>query len=106
MSSISGDAAISSIKSGLVAPLEGAVEADTGDGLALGREAKEEQGDAAAIFEILAAKGALEAVVAVDALGLVEVHLPQVGPLEGVVALESDCRRPGPRNLRRTGTCD
>jgi hypothetical protein len=41
------------------------------------------------IFKILAPNGPLNAVVPIDPFGFVEVDLPQVGPLQGMVTFKS-----------------
>ena len=89
-----------------MARLERPVAAHAGDGLAVGVEAQEEERDAVALFELLQVQLALEAEVAVAPFSLVEVELPQIGPLMGVVAFEPDTRTRGRRSLRRSGTAD
>jgi hypothetical protein len=90
--SISGEEPISCEQEGLVARFQRAVAADAGHGLAVGVEAQEEQRDAVPLVEVLEVQLALEAEVAVAPLRLVQVELPQVGPLMGVVALEPHTR--------------
>jgi len=68
------------------------VAADPGHGLAVDIEAQEEQGDAVALVEILEVQFSLEAEIAVAPLRLVQVELPQIGPLMGVVPLEPHTR--------------
>jgi hypothetical protein len=66
------------------------VEPDAGDGLSVGRKAQEKEGHATSFFELLASKRPFEATIAVDALRLVQVDLPEVRPFQGVVALKAD----------------
>jgi hypothetical protein len=69
------------------------MKAHSRDGLAFWVETEEEKGNTTAVFEITTMQSLFEAVVAIDALGAVEIHPPQIGPLEGVMALEADSGR-------------
>ncbi len=64
-----------------MARLQRPVAADAGHGVAVGVEAQEEQRDAVALVELLQMQLALETEIAVAPLRLVQVELPQVGPL-------------------------
>jgi len=73
---------------GLVAAVERPVTADAGHDLHLRIEAEKEERDAVADLQVTAAQRALEAVVAVDPLGLVQISLPEVGSQLRMVPLE------------------
>jgi hypothetical protein len=73
---------------GLIPGVQRAVATDAGHGLAVDVEAQEEQRDAVPLVEVLEVQLSLEAEVAVAPLRLVQVELPQVGSLIGVVPLE------------------
>ena len=74
----------------LVTSLERPVKADARDRLAVGGKAEEEEGHTVAVLEIAPSQGLFEPVVPVDALGPVQVHLPEVRSLEGMMALEAN----------------
>ena len=76
-----------------MARLERAVAPYAGHGVPMGVEAQEEERHAVPLFELLQMQLSLEAEVAVATLRLVEVELPQVGSLMGVVPLEPHARR-------------
>jgi len=53
-------------------------------------ETEDEQGDAVSFFEFEASQRALKSSTPEDSLGLVEVHLPEIGPFQRVVPLEAN----------------
>ncbi len=62
--------------------------AHAGHGVPIGVETHEEEGDARSLVEFLEVELAFEAEVPVPPLGLVEIELPEVGPLVRVVTFE------------------
>jgi hypothetical protein len=75
-----------------MAPLEGTVESHSGNGLTLGIKAQKEEGNAVAFFEVAASKGLFKSATAIDALGAIEVHLPQIRSFKRMVALKTNAR--------------
>ena len=73
----------------LVRSLEGTVKTHAGDGVALGVEAEQEERDVVALFEFEATQRALKAATAEDSFGLVQVDLPEVRSLQGMVTFEA-----------------
>jgi hypothetical protein len=73
-----------------MAPFEGAVEPYPRNSLAIRGESEVEQRHAGAVLEITAAQRLFEAVTSIDALGSVEVDLPEIGSLNGMVSLEAN----------------
>ena len=91
--SISGEDPISFIKKAWWLDFERAVAPHAGHGVPMGVEAQEEERHAVPLFELLQVQLSLEAEIAVAPLRLVQIELPQVGPLMGVVPLEPHTRR-------------
>jgi hypothetical protein len=73
-----------------MAPFEGAVEPYAGNSLAIRGESEIEQRDAGTVLEIAAAQRLFETVASIDSLGSVKVGLPEIGPLDRMVSLESN----------------
>ena len=92
ISPISGDEAISSTSAVSWLPSSGPWMRTPATTRSFGVEAEEEERHVVALLELAAAQRALEAAAAIDALGLVQVQLPQVGPKQRVVPFEPDPR--------------
>ncbi len=58
--------------------------------IAIRGETEEEERYAMAILEIATVQRLFETVASIDALGSVEVDLPEVGPLDGMVPFKSN----------------
>jgi hypothetical protein len=71
---------------------EGSMHPHSGDRLVVLVEGQEEEGYALARLEVSTSKRVLEAPVSVHALCSVEVDLPEIGPVIGVVTFESNSR--------------
>ena len=91
--SISGDDPISCIKKAWWLDSSGPWQRTPATASPLASKPKKKREHAVALVELLQVQLALEAEVPVAALGLVEVELPQIGPLVGVVAFEPHARR-------------
>jgi hypothetical protein len=66
------------------------VETNASNSGAVGVEAQDEQRHAVALFEFEPSLRSLKSPTAEDAFGLVEVDLPQIGPLQRVVTFEAN----------------
>jgi hypothetical protein len=76
-----------------VATLEGTVESHAGDRIAVGVKTQEEEGNTVSVFKVLTAKGSLEATISIDPFGPVQIELPQIRSLVGMMAFEPNPRR-------------
>jgi hypothetical protein len=74
----------------LVATLERTVESHAGDRFAVGVKTQEEEGDTVSVFKVLTAKRSLEAPISIDSFGPVQIELPQIRSLVGMMAFESN----------------
>ena len=90
ISSISGDAAISSMRGCLVARSEGTVKPYSRNSVAIGRESQEEQRHAGAVLELATVQRLFETVTSIDALGSVKVGLPEVWAFDGMVPFKAN----------------